>query len=295
MSRRTEDRILIVLFLAPAALLYTLFVVYPGLDAFFVSLFEWRGMDPQLGPFVGLHNFIHFFEDPNAQQAVWHNLYLLVVPTLLTLVLALLFAEMIRARIKGGAFFQTVFFFPNVLSMVVVGILWGFILAPTFGLVNGFLRLVNLGQLAQPWLGIPGLVMPSISAVLVWMAAGYYMVLLVSAMKNIPHELYELADLEGANGWQQFWGITLPLVWDVLRVVITLLILGAIQQFALIWVLTEGGPNGASEVMGTFVYKNAFRYQNIGYGNAAAVIMFLIVFALSIFVFRWMARETVEY
>lgn len=295
MSRKTERNTMILVFLLPAVLLYTLFVVYPGLQAFVVSLYKWRGMDPQLDAFVGLDNFVRFFGDGKAQQALWNNAYLLIVPTLGTLVLALFFAEVIRTGIRGGSFFQTVFFLPNILSMVVVGILWGFVFAPTFGLINAFLRLIRLDDLARPWLGLPGLVMPSISSVLVWMAAGYYMVLFVSAMKNIPKELYESAEMDGANGWQQFWGITLPLVWDVLRIVVTLLFLGAIQQFALIWVMTEGGPNGASEVMGTFMYKNAFRWQNVGYGNAVAVIMFVFVFVLSLASFRWMARETVEY
>jgi ABC-type sugar transport system permease subunit len=295
MSRRAERRLVIILFPLPAIFLYTLFVVYPGFQAFWVSLYKWRGMDPQLDAFVGLGNFARFFSDELAQKALANNFYLLIIPTILTLALALLFAEVIRSGIKGGGFFQTVFFFPNILSMVVVGIIWAFVYAPTFGLVNGFIRLIGLGKLAKPWLGVPSLVMPSISAVLVWMAAGYYMVLFISAMKNIPRELYESAKLDGATGWQQFWGITLPLIWDVLRIVVTLLFLGAIQQFALIWVMTEGGPNGASEVMATFMYKNAFRWQNVGYGNAVAVIMFLLVFVMSLISFRWMAREAVEY
>lgn len=294
-SQKDERKLLIALFLLPAILLYTLFVVYPGLQAFVISLYKWRGMDPQMDAFVGLANFVRFFSDEKAQQALRNNLYLLIIPNTLILVLALFFAELIRSGIKGDGFFQTVFFFPNILSMVVVGIIWGFIFAPSFGLLNGFLRLIHLERLARPWLGVPGLVLPSISVVLIWMATGYYMVLFVSAMKNIPKDLYESASIEGANGWQQFWHITLPLVWDVLRIVVTLLFLGAIQQFALIWVMTEGGPSGASEVMGTFMYKNAFRWQNVGYGNAVAVIMFLFVFVLSLISFRGMAREAVEY
>jgi ABC-type sugar transport system permease subunit len=136
--------------------------------------------------------------------------------------------------------------------------------------------------------------MPAISAVMVWMAAGYYMVLLLAAMKNIPQELYEAAMLDGASRFQQFWFVSIPMVWEVLRVLVTLLFLGAIQQFALVWVMTEGGPNGASEVLGTFMYKNAFRYFNIGYGNAAAVAMFLLVFVFSIFTFRWMSIRSFE-
>jgi N-acetylglucosamine transport system permease protein len=250
-----------------------------------------------MGPstYIGFGNFLKMFRDDLAQKAIINNVYLLVVPTLVVLVLALLFGELIRSGVKGGGFFQIVFFFPNLLSMVIVGIIWLFVFSPNLGLLNAILRGVGLVKLAKPWLGIPGLVVPAIGSVMVWMAAGYYMVLLLAAMKNIPLELYESAMLDGANRFQQFWFITVPMVWEVLRVLVTLLFLGAIQQFALVWVMTEGGPNGASEVLGTFMYKNAFRYFNIGYGNAVAVVMFILVFVFSIVSFRWMSRRSFEY
>jgi len=295
MSRRQERRVLIASFLLPAILLYALVVLYPGYGAFRISLHEWNGLTPELGKFVGLNNFTRMANDQLAQTAISNNLFLLCVPTILILVLALFFAEVINKGVKGGGFFQTVFFFPNILSMVVVGIIWLFIYTPTFGLVNASLRAIGLKGLTRPWLGMPGLVMPAIAAVLVWMQSGYYMVLLLAAMKNIPKDLYECAELDGANAWQRFVSITLPLIWDSVRVVLTLLVLGAVQQFALIWVMTEGGPNSASEVMSTFMYKNAFRWLKVGYGNAVAVAMFIIVYALSLISFRLMRRETVEF
>lgn len=293
MTRRQERTMLIVLFLLPGLLVYTIFVVWPGLQAFWLSLYNWDGMSP--ATYVGLGNFLKLAKDTLAQKAILNNAFFLIVPTLITLVLALLFAELIRGGIKGSSFFQVVFFFPNLLSMVIVGIIWLFVFSPNLGLLNGVLRGVGLDSLAKPWLGVPGLVVPSIGFVMVWMAAGYYMVLLVAAMKNIPVELYEAAMLDGANWFQDFWFITIPMVWDVLRVTITLLFLGAIQQFALVWVMTEGGPNGASEVLATFMYKNAFRYFNIGYGSAAAVVMFILVFFFSLISFRWMSRRSIEY
>ena len=240
-------------------------------------------------------NFVKMASDDLAQKAIQNNVYFLIIPTIAILVLALLFGELIRGGVKGSGFFQAVFFFPNLLSMVIVGIVWVFIFSPNLGLLNATLRGVGLGNLAKPWLGIPGLVVPAIGSVMVWMAAGYYMVLLLAAMKGIPFELYESAMLDGANKFQQFWFITIPMVWEVLRVIVTLLFLGAIQQFALVWVMTEGGPNGASEVLGTFMYKNAFRYFNIGYGNAVAVAMFVAVFIFSMVAFRWMGSRSVEH
>lgn len=293
MTRKKERTILTILFLLPGLFLYTVFVVWPGLQAFRISWYEWDGIGPST--YVGLGNFLKMASDGLAQKAVINNVYLLTIPTIITLFLALLFAELIRGKVKGGDFFQVVFFFPNLLSMVIVGIIWMFIFSPNLGLLNGLLRAVGLDKLAKPWLGIPGLVVPAIGSVMVWMAAGYYMVLLLAAMKNIPLELYESAMLDGANRVQQFWFITVPMVWDVLRVIVTLLFLGAIQQFALVWVMTEGGPNGASEVLGTFMYKNAFRYFNIGYGNAAAVVMFVLVFVFSAVSFRWMSSRSIEY
>jgi N-acetylglucosamine transport system permease protein len=293
MTRHQERTVFIILFLLPGLLTYTIFVILPGLQAFWISLYEWDGMGPST--YIGFGNFLKMFRDDLAQKAIINNVYLLVVPTLVVLVLALLFGELIRSGVKGGGFFQIVFFFPNLLSMVIVGIIWLFVFSPNLGLLNAILRGVGLVKLAKPWLGIPGLVVPAIGSVMVWMAAGYYMVLLLAAMKNIPLELYESAMLDGANRFQQFWFITVPMVWEVLRVLVTLLFLGAIQQFALVWVMTEGGPNGASEVLGTFMYKNAFRYFNIGYGNAVAVVMFILVFVFSIVSFRWMSRRSFEY
>lgn len=292
MTRKQERRLLVILFLGPALAVYTVFVILPGLQAFWISLFKWDGMGPST--FIALGNYLRLTRDSLALKAITNNIYFLIVPTIIILILALFFAELIRGRIKGGGFFQVVYFFPNLLSMVIVGIIWLFAFSPNLGIVNSILRGIGLDKLAKPWLGIPGLVMPAISAVMVWMAAGYYMVLLLAAMKNIPKELYEAAMLDGANRFQQFWFVSIPMVWEVLRVLVTLLFLGAIQQFALVWVMTEGGPNGASEVLGTFMYKNAFRYFNIGYGNAAAVAMFLLVFVFSIFTFRWMSIRSFE-
>ena len=292
MTRKQERRLLVIIFLGPALAVYTVFVVLPGFQAFWISLFDWDGMGPS--KYIALGNYLKLTRDSLALQAVTNNIYFLIVPTIIILVLALFFAELIRGHIKGGGFFQVVFFFPNLLSMVIVGVIWLFALSPNLGIVNGILRGIGLDKLANPWLGIPGLVVPAISGVMVWMAAGYYMVLLLSAMKNIPQELYEAAKLDGANRFQQFWFVSIPMVWEVLRTLVALLFLGAIQQFAMVWVMTEGGPNGASEVLGTFMYKNAFRYSQIGYGNAAAVVMFLLVFIFSIIAFRWMSIHTYE-
>ena len=295
MSRRQERRVLTVSFLLPAILLYTLFVLYPGYGAFRISLREWNGLSPELGKFVGLRNFTRMATDELVQKAVSNNIFLLLVPTVLIIVLALFFAEMINKGVRGASFFQIVFFFPNTLSMVIVGLIWLFVYCPTFGLLNGLLRAIGLGGLARPWLGVPGLVIPAIAAALVWMKAGYHMVLFLTAMKNIPKDLYECAELDGANAWQRFWNMTLPLIWDSVRVSMSLLVLTAIQQFALVWVMTEGGPSSASEVMGTFMYKSAFRWLEVGYGNAVAVVMFIFVFLLSLISFGLTRREAVEF
>ena len=294
MSRQTERRLLIITFIAPALLLYAIFALYPTFMAFRISLYRWDGMSPQLGPFVGIGNFVRVASDKSAQKAIVNNLFFLAVPAPIILILALFFAEVLNRGIKGAGFFQVVFFFPGMLSMVVVAVIWIFIYAPTFGLVNGVLRTIGLDQLARPWLGMSGLVAAFISVAWVWMRTGYNIVLLLAAMKNIPRELYEVAELEGANAWQRFREVTLPLISDTVRVTVTLLFLGAIQQFALVWVMTEGGPAGASEVMGTLMYKNAFSWSNIGYGSALAVVMFILVFGLSIGVFQVTRTESVE-
>lgn len=294
-TRQRERKKVEFFFLLPAFALYSVFVLYPAFQSLYVSFFRWRGFSPMMDAYVGLTNYIRLFISSDSLNAIRHNVILLVFFGVITLSMALFFAQALSFGIKGESLFRITFFFPNIMSMVIVGILWGFIYDPSFGLLNAFLRSIGLGKLCRAWLGDPGIVLYSIGFAKIWMSVGFYMILFLVTITNIPKQLYEAAELDGATHWHQFWYITIPLIWGVFQITIVFIIMSGIQIFALVWTLTEGGPNGASEVLATFMYKNAFFYDKLGFACAVAFFSLMIVFIGGLFVFRIMRKEVVEY
>jgi N-acetylglucosamine transport system permease protein len=189
-----------------------------------------------------------------------------------------------------------VYFFPQLLSLVVVAVLWGFVYNPTNGLLNGALRAVGLDGLARSWLGDPQLALPAVMAVLVWSSVGFYMVLFSAAIDSIPKELFEAALLDGAGGWTTFRRVTLPLVRDTVQVAFVYLGIAALDGFAVVQVMTAGpgGPDGATEVIGLSLYRNAFTYGKFGYASAMGVTLFFATLTLAILALRSGRKERLE-
>lgn len=286
---------LIVPFLLPALLLYTVLVVYPALQSMYVSLHVWRGLSANMR-FVGLQNFEKMLGDEIFWKALGHNLLYLVTLPFAIIGLALFFAFLITQGVRGASFFRITFFFPQVISLVAVGVLWSFIYHPTIGILNALLRLAGLGGLTRAWLGDPGFVLPAVGGVVVWHAVGFYMVLLIAAMQQIPNEFYEAGRLDGASPGQLFWNITLPLLWDTTQVAFVFLAIGALDMFAITQtMLIEGGPNRAGEVLATYLFRTAFVHSTFGYATAIAVTLFAIKFVFSALTLVLTRRERVEY
>lgn len=280
-------------FLLPAALIYIALVLLPVLQAVFYSFYRWNGLGPLEG-FTGLGNYVRAFGDRFFLGALNHNLQLVVMSLLLQLPLSLALALLIRELSWGRALFRTVFFLPYVLSEVITGVIWNFIYRPEGGLItsllqNLFPQLENTALLADP-----NTVLYALFVVITWKFFGYHMILYIAGLQNIPVEIEEAAAIDGASRLQTLRYITLPLLGSTIRLSVYLSVLGSLQFFDLIWIMTTGGPVSASDTMATYLYKFGFQRFQLGYGSAIAVIMFIICFSFSLVYQRFAMRRDYE-
>jgi N-acetylglucosamine transport system permease protein len=217
-----------------------------------------------------------------------------VVP-LATIALGLGLAALLRTR-RGASGYQIVYFFPQLLSLVVIAVLWSFVYNPNTGLLNSGLRAVGLGFLSRSWLAEPGFALIAVMAVLIWSSVGFYVVLFRAAIDGIPAELYEAALLDGAGGWTTFRRLTLPLVRETVQVAFVYLGIAALDGFAVVQVMTvgPGGPDGATEVIGLSLYRNAFTYGKFGYASAMGVALFFATLTLAVLALRAGRSSRVE-
>jgi N-acetylglucosamine transport system permease protein len=290
-------RFLCSLLVVPLAL-YAIFVVSPYVQAFSISLTDWQGMSATYR-YIGFGNFGELFRDPVFWVALRHNVFLLITIPVIVVTLALFFSSMLNygGGVRGSRFYKVVYFFPSVLSIAVISVLWQFVYEPRNGLLNGFLRALGLGRLEQIWLGDKHVALGAITAVVVWGGVGFYVVLFTAAMSSIPKEIYEAALLDGAGAWQAFWRMTLPLIWGSVQVALVYLMIGAMDMFALVKILSvgPGGPDDSTQVISLYMYENAFTYGRFGYASAVGVTLFFLTLILTLVVFRLSRRDRVEY
>jgi ABC-type sugar transport system permease subunit len=293
MTKQRAQRLFILTFLAPPLALYALLVLLPAASAFRYSLMRWDGLGEPA--WAGLGNFRHLLSGASEfLPAIGHNLFLTFVPGILILVLALFFAYMVHQRVRGARLFRVAFFFPNVISAVAIALLWVLIYSTTdVGLLNNLLKM--LGRREAFAFTESGHLLWAIVPMSVWTATGFFMVLFLAAMENIPETYYEAARLDGATPARQFWHITLPLMWDVLTIGIVFLVVGGLKFFDAIWVMENGRPGPATHTMSTLMYSKVFQQYDIGYGTAIAVLLFLLVLAATLVSLRLLRRERVEY
>jgi raffinose/stachyose/melibiose transport system permease protein len=279
--RRRQDTLVIVFFLLPALVLFLLFVIYPIFQSIYYSLFNWKGFGPAVD-FVGLDNFKNILNDKVFRIALRNVLFIIAFSLTVQIPLSLGLALLVGQEVRGRAFFRTLFFLPYVLSEVTVALMWLFILNPNpeRGFINAIL--VLLGFESQPWLGDTSLVLPAIFAALTWKYFGYYMLLFMTGLQNIPHEITEAGRIDGANSFQNFLYITLPLLRSTILTAVYISVLGSIQQFIMVWIMSKGGPVNASETMATYMYRFGFVRFQLGYGSAVAIYMFLICLIFSV-------------
>lgn len=292
--RRDTNKLLTIAgFLIPTAVLYTGLVLLPVIQAIYYSFYRWNGLGP-LQNFIGLANYTRILGDRVFVGALGHNLQLVLLSIVIQLPLALGLALLVGRRLRGRTIFRTLFFLPFVLSEVVTGVIWNFVYRPDGGLINSLLQAIIPGWQQAAWLGNPKTVLYALFGVITWKYFGYHMILYIAGLQNIPAEIEEAALIDGASNWQALRYVTIPLLSSTLRLSIYLSVLGSLQFFDLIWVMTTGGPVSASDTMATYLYKFGFQRFQLGYGSAIAVIMFMICFSFSLLYQRFAMRRDFE-
>jgi len=295
--RKLRRNIFIGVCTIPTLILFVIFVVYPMLESLRISFFRWSGLSANSAVFIGLENFRLLAKDSNVWNALKNNLFLMLFVPLTTLMISLFFAVLFtKQKLPGKNFFRTVFFFPYVLSMVVVSVLWMFIYNPTFGILNSFLKTIGMEKLTRAWLGEPSTALICVSITMIWQWIGFYMVLYIAAIENIPVQLYEAAVIDGAGEVRQFMAITFPMIWEVTRVNVVLLVINVFNaSFGYVKVMTNGGPDSATEVLSSYMYRQAFVNSNLGYATANAVLIFVILVILTTLSSVLTRKEAVEF
>lgn len=289
----------IFLCVAPATILFLIFMVFPTLNVFRMSLFKRTAYSPT-EEFVGFDNFIRLFQDQQFIRSMQNTIVLIVAVTIITFAFALVFAAILtKENVKGQNFFRVVFYIPNILSVVVISAIFSAIYDTNNGMLNSFLSkitaLFNGETVTTMWKG-ESMVIVSLIIAMVWQAIGYYMVMYMASMSSIPKSLYESAGLDGASRFQQFFKITIPLIWTNIRTTLTFFIISTINMaFLFVKAMTSGGPNGASEVALSYMYKQAYTNSTYGYGMAIGAVIFIFSFALAAVINRVTKRDALEF
>ncbi|MEW6232060.1 MAG: sugar ABC transporter permease [Chloroflexota bacterium] len=263
------------LFLLPSLIGLTIFTLIPILSSLALTLFEWDLLTPPR--FVGLGNFQRLIQDQNFWAALAHTLSFIAGYIPLVMVIALGVAVILNQKLKGVILFRTAFFIPVVSAWVAVALLWKWIFNPKFGIFNYLLGLVGIQ--GPTWLFDPQWAMPAIIITSVWKDIGFVMVMFLAGLQGIPTEYYEAAAIDGAGNWQRFRHITLPLLSPITFFALIISLINSFQVFDQVWIMTGGGPAGATSVLVEQIVKNAFSYSRMGYAAALSWILFLLVFS----------------
>jgi raffinose/stachyose/melibiose transport system permease protein len=279
-----------ILFLLPTVLALLIFVIWPIADSFRLSLYKWNGVDP-VQTFLGLENWTRLVQDGIFWRAVRNNFVIVILSIAIQLPIGMALAVLLDTGGRKMRIFKVTYFLPLLMSTVAIGILFKYLYDPYFGLVNAALNAVGLKFLAQQWLSDPNVALFSVILVICWQFIPFYMLLFLAALSGIPPELREAAYIDGATEKRYFWRIALPLMRGTIVTAMTLSLIGSLKYFDLIWVMTEGGPVNATELMATYMYKKAFASFEMGYGAAIASAMFIIVLVIALGVFFPLQRR----
>lgn len=284
------------LFCLPLFAMYILFGFIPLIKTFVYSLTDWSGYGNEYN-WIGLDNFKKIMQDKEFWHALTVNLRLWLVGGVCILGLALICAGLItQSKLRESKYYRIILYMPNIISGVVIAILWKFIFSPNFGLINSGLRAIGLDHLAKNWLGTKDTVLGAIMIVWTWSGFGYYMLLMIAAIEGIPSTYLEAAEIDGANAFQRFVRIVLPLVADMVKTCIVFFTLNAFTGvFALIKFMTDGGPAGYSRDIISYLYQNAFGGSKFGYSAALGVVICILVGSLVAVILRLTQTEDVEY
>jgi len=291
-TRRAQARLGIALVI-PVMIMVVLFFLVPLVNALYFSVVDFNGINPN-PPFVGLANFERLFTDPKVLHALGNNFIWIVVGTVVPMVVGLLVAVLLWSLEKGSVIYRVVFFLPYVLPGVAIGIVWGWVYDPVNGLLNQILRGIGLGDLARGWLGEPDIALYAVLLTAIWAGTGFTIVIFLSALRNVDIELVDASRIDGANSPQRLWYIILPQIMPVFLMVLTLTLVGGFSVFDIIFIMTNGGPAGATDVLGTYAYNNAFKLSDIGYGTVLALLITVLSVPIAIILNRVQRRLSLQ-
>ena len=260
----------------PAFLIYTSVIVYPAIYSFWISLHSWNGMDPMV--FVGIGNFRHlFFDDLVFWTALRNNLTWMVMTLVFMVSLSLGLAMVLNAAFIGRTFFRALFYFPFVLSGIIVGIIWRWMYNVQFGILNELLSLFNLDHLRQTWLGDPDRALTYVFIAALWRGVGAPMILFLAGLQTIPRDVLESAEIDGASSIRKFFLIKLPLLKETFIIVLATQLIGSMGVFEMIVATTGGGPGNTTQVLATYMVQQTFQFANMGMGAAISSIMLVFM------------------
>jgi ABC-type sugar transport system permease subunit len=277
------------IFLLPSLALYLCFVVNPFIQSIWFSLTDWDGAS-KVKEFIGLANYRELFADGLFWQALRHNLVWVLIGTAVPLMIGMLLAQLMWSKPRGFTIYRTVFFLPHILLSTVIGIIWAWIYNPIFGILNKGLDAVGLKDVSRGWLGDPDWALLAVLVAAMWATIGFVFVILLAGLQNVSRDLLEAATIDGANGWQRFRDVTIPEMANVLNVVTALLLIGGFSVFDLIYVMTGGGPNNASQTLATYTFEQAFAQNRVGYGAALSLVMTVLALVTSFIFIRLRER-----
>ncbi|MBX3618874.1 MAG: sugar ABC transporter permease [Rhizobacter sp.] len=281
------------MFLAPAVLLLAVYLLYPLAETFRLSLVDWNGLGSR-SRFVGLGNWAALAHDAKFWLALRNNLLLGLLSVLVQLPIALALAVMLDKASRGSQLLKILYFLPLLFSSVALGVIFKNLFDPNFGAINSALQAMGLGALAVDWLGDTRFALASVIGVVCWQNVPFYMILFLAGLASFPQELHDAARLDGAGHWTIFWCLKLPHLRGTVRTAVMLAVIGSLRYFDLIYVMTGGGPDGASDVMATYMYTTVFASFRLGYGSTIAAAMFIVVMLIAALGMRLTRRFETE-
>jgi raffinose/stachyose/melibiose transport system permease protein len=292
MHKIYRDYRAIIILLTPALLFYLLFCLLPIVESFGISLFRWDILNEKT--WVGLHNYVDMLSDDILLRSVKNLFILLITLIVFSIPIAFIMAWLLTMRLTGTKAVRSMMYIPNLLSSVAVGTLWVYLYNDRYGIVNRILALfhidVNTSLLANHYT-----VLPAIGAVMAWQSIGFYILIFMVAIQNVPSDITDSARIDGVNQWQKIRHIIIPLIMPVIYVSLILLATNAFKSFDFVFVLTKGGPNHASEVMSSYMYQVGFQQMNMGYAAAIGFLLFVFCFTVVLLISRLETKEEVQY
>jgi N-acetylglucosamine transport system permease protein len=284
----------IAIFILPTLIGFTMFVIYPMLRGMYYSFYDWSGVTSKM-LFLGMDNYKNMLTDPYILKAFGNEFIIIFWKIVSIIFLSLLFAvALTRSKLRKGekSFYRIIYFFPNILSGIIIANIWSFVYHPSMGLLNSALEKLGLPSWTHAWLGEAKTVVGSLIPVLSWAGVGLFMIIFVAAINGISAELYDSAYIDGAGEWRQLFTIIIPMIWEQIKFsIVTIIITTFSTSYIFVLTMTQGGPNNASQVVGSYIYDQAFKQYHFGYATAIGVVLFIVILIITALTNKLLSRE----